>query len=78
MNFCIIIQLQYFDNTGNNRENLSLPMGSPESAPPIPQRDSRPKSQGFSTTPTAVTDQTVRTPTRGSADYSSLPSLKTR
>lgn len=62
---------------GNNRENLTLPTGSPELAPPIPQRDSRPKSQGFNSTPANV-DLSVRTPTRGSADYSSLPSLKSR
>ncbi|CAG9773050.1 unnamed protein product [Ceutorhynchus assimilis] len=55
-----------------NRENLSLPMG----APPIPQRDSRPRSQGFSNT--SFSD--LRTPTRCPLEYSSssLPSMKSR
>ncbi|KRT79531.1 hypothetical protein AMK59_7369 [Oryctes borbonicus] len=59
-----------------NRENLSLPMNNISvNAPPIPQRDSRPRSQGFN----ANYIETVKTPTRGSADYSSLPSnLKSR
>lgn len=46
-------------------------------APPIPQRENRPRSQGFSTTPTNPVDS-VRTPTRGSVDYSSLPPMKSR
>ncbi|XP_076266616.1 dedicator of cytokinesis spg isoform X4 [Rhynchophorus ferrugineus] len=57
-----------------NRENLSLPMGN--TAPPIPQRESRPRSQGFSNT--SFSD--LRTPTRGPLEYSSssLPSMKSR
>lgn len=46
-------------------------------APPIPQRDNRPRSQGFTTTPTNPLE-CVRTPTRGSVDYSSLPAMKSR
>ncbi|XP_030749885.1 dedicator of cytokinesis protein 3 isoform X2 [Sitophilus oryzae] len=57
-----------------NRENLSLPTGT--IAPPIPQRECRPKSQGFNNT--SFSD--LRTPTRGPLEYSSssLPSMKSR
>lgn len=44
-------------------------------APRIPQRDSRPKSQGFNANNHV---EVARTPTRGSTDYSSLPSMKNR
>nr|XP_022902417.1 dedicator of cytokinesis protein 3 isoform X2 [Onthophagus taurus] len=59
-----------------SRDNLSLPMNNASTsvAPPIPQRESRPRSQGFN-----MCYEGIRTPTRGSADYSSLPSnLKSR
>ncbi|KAL1512882.1 hypothetical protein ABEB36_002392 [Hypothenemus hampei] len=57
-----------------NRENLSLPMGS--TAPPIPHRDNRPRSQGFNNT--SFSD--LRTPTRCPLEYNSasLPSMKSR
>ncbi|XP_065173337.1 dedicator of cytokinesis protein 3 isoform X2 [Atheta coriaria] len=58
-----------------SRENLTLPMmSSAINAPPIPQRDARPRSQGFSNSYMEI----ARTPTRGSADYSSLPPIKSR
>lgn len=62
------------DKPGLNRDNLSLPMGA--TAPPIPQRESRPRSQGFNNT--SFSD--LRTPTRGPLEYSSssLPSMKSR
>ncbi|CAH1968130.1 unnamed protein product [Acanthoscelides obtectus] len=58
-----------------SRENLTLPMNN--SAPPIPQRgEIRPRSQGFNNSCFAE----LRTPTRGSLEYSSssLPSMKSR
>uniref|UniRef100_A0A6P7GBE9 Dedicator of cytokinesis protein 3 n=1 Tax=Diabrotica virgifera virgifera TaxID=50390 RepID=A0A6P7GBE9_DIAVI len=59
-----------------NRENLSLPMPITPIAPPIPQRECRPRSQGFSNTSFAE----LRTPTRGPLEYNSasLPSMKSR
>ncbi|KAJ8929040.1 hypothetical protein NQ314_018309 [Rhamnusium bicolor] len=60
-----------------SRENLSLPMPvNNNTAPPIPQRESRPRSQGFNNT--SYSD--LRTPTRGPLEYnsSSLPSMKSR
>ncbi|XP_049823045.1 dedicator of cytokinesis protein 3 isoform X2 [Aethina tumida] len=60
-----------------DRQNLTLPMVSSTTAPPIPQRESnRPRSQGFNNT--SFTD--IRTPTRTSLDYntSSLPTMKSR
>ncbi|XP_074036384.1 dedicator of cytokinesis spg isoform X2 [Leptinotarsa decemlineata] len=59
-----------------SRENLSLPMAITNNAPPIPQRENRPRSQGFNNT--SFTE--LRTPTRGPLDYnsSSLPSMKSR
>lgn len=59
----------------SNRENLTLPMmSSANTAPPIPQRELRPRSQGFNTN-----FSEVQTPTRG-LDYntSSLPLMKNR
>lgn len=67
-----------------SRENLTLPMmssttlnnnNSNNNVPRIPQRDSRPKSQGYNTSNHV---DVVRTPTRDSTDYSSLPSMKNR
>ncbi|KAJ8941123.1 hypothetical protein NQ318_007705 [Aromia moschata] len=59
-----------------SRENLTLPMPINNTAPPIPQRESRPRSQGFNNT--SYSD--LRTPTRGPLEYnsSSLPSMKSR
>ncbi|XP_060529581.1 dedicator of cytokinesis protein 3 isoform X2 [Cylas formicarius] len=59
-----------------SRENLSLPMGNMITAPPIPQRESRPRSQGFNGTNATE----LRTPTRGTAEYNSisLPSIRNR
>lgn len=68
------------DRVGANRDNLTLsmmPNNSLITVPPIPQRENRPRSQGFNTTPTNPMDL-VRTPTRGSVDYSSLPPMKSR
>lgn len=60
------------------RENLSLPMGLPinNGAPPIPLRECRPRSQGFSNS--NFTE--LKTPTRGPLEYNSasLPSMKSR
>ncbi|KAF2896229.1 hypothetical protein ILUMI_09945 [Ignelater luminosus] len=71
--------MEFLDRLGPSRENLTLPMmtNTSNTAPPIPQRENRPRSQGFSTTPTNPVDS-VRTPTRGSVDYSSLPPMKSR
>lgn len=72
-NFSSFTKKETCDRAVLNRENLTLPMvPSDGNAPPIPQRESRPRSQGFNTV------DAVRTPTRGSADYSSLPSMKSR
>ncbi|XP_050303860.1 dedicator of cytokinesis protein 3 isoform X2 [Anthonomus grandis grandis] len=61
-----------------SRDNLSLPMGAGggTTAPPIPQRECRPRSQGFNNT--SFSD--LRTPTRCHLEYScsSLPSMKSR
>ncbi|XP_017786650.1 PREDICTED: dedicator of cytokinesis protein 3 isoform X2 [Nicrophorus vespilloides] len=66
------------DKNTLSRENLTLPMmshgGNNSSAPPIPHRDNRPRSQGFTNTYMEI----AKTPTRSSTDYSSLPSLKSR
>ncbi|XP_031345086.1 dedicator of cytokinesis protein 3 isoform X3 [Photinus pyralis] len=67
--------MEFLDRLGPSRENLTLPMVS--TAPPIPQRENRPRSQGYNTTPTNPLDS-ARTPTRGSVDYSSLPPMKSR
>ncbi|KAJ8981636.1 hypothetical protein NQ317_000864 [Molorchus minor] len=59
-----------------SRENLTLPMPINNVAPPIPQRESRPRSQGFNNT--SFSD--LRTPTKCPSEYnsSSLPSMKSR
>ncbi|XP_018335626.1 dedicator of cytokinesis protein 3 [Agrilus planipennis] len=69
--------VEFLDKIGPSRENLTLPMvfNNNDSAPPIPQRENRPRSQGYSMTPTSSAE-CVRTPTRGNVDYNSLPSLK--
>ncbi|XP_033610429.1 dedicator of cytokinesis protein 3 isoform X2 [Cryptotermes secundus] len=53
----------------SHRESLTLPP-----PPPIPQRESRPRSAGY--TMTANSDTLARTPTRGGNDYSSLPVMR--
>lgn len=50
----------------SHRESLTL-----LPPPPIPQRETRPRSAGY--TVTANCDTLARTPTRGGNDYSSLP-----
>ncbi|XP_066149763.1 dedicator of cytokinesis protein 3 isoform X2 [Euwallacea fornicatus] len=56
-----------------NRDHLSLPMG----APPVPQRECRPRSQGFNNN---ASFSDLRTPTRCPLEYNggSLPSMKSR
>jgi len=54
---------------GSHRESLTLPP-----PPPIPQRETRPRSAGYAMT--ANTDTLARTPTRGGNDYSSLPVMR--
>ncbi|XP_044271519.1 dedicator of cytokinesis protein 3 isoform X2 [Tribolium madens] len=53
------------------RENLTLPMAT--TAPPIPQRELRPRSQGFTNN-----FSEAQTPTRLDYNTSSLPLMKTR
>ena len=57
--------------TAGHRESLTLP----PPPPPIPQRETRPRSAGY--TMASNTDTLARTPTRGGADYSSLPVMRT-
>ncbi|XP_015839076.1 dedicator of cytokinesis protein 3 isoform X1 [Tribolium castaneum] len=54
------------------RENLTLPMAT-TTAPPIPQRELRPRSQGFTNN-----FSEAQTPTRLDYNTSSLPLMKTR
>ncbi|KAK9889845.1 hypothetical protein WA026_007208 [Henosepilachna vigintioctopunctata] len=58
-----------------SREALGLSLPITSTAPPIPQRENRPKSQGFNNLFCEV-----HTPTRGQFEYnsSSLPSFKSR
>ncbi|XP_021925130.1 dedicator of cytokinesis protein 3 isoform X3 [Zootermopsis nevadensis] len=53
----------------SHRESLTLPP-----PPPIPQRETRPRSAGY--TMSSNTDTLARTPTRGGNDYSSLPVMR--
>uniref|UniRef100_A0AAR5PSM5 Dedicator of cytokinesis protein 3 n=1 Tax=Dendroctonus ponderosae TaxID=77166 RepID=A0AAR5PSM5_DENPD len=71
---CVYTKSNDVERPSLNRENLSLPMGSV--APPIPQRECRPRSQGFNNT--SFSD--LRTPTRCPMEYNSasLPSMKSR
>jgi hypothetical protein len=71
-----VLSRQENERAPPNRENLTLPMMSNSTtAPPIPQRELRPRSQGFNNT--SFTE--AQTPTRG-LDYntSSLPLMKSR
>lgn len=70
-----IFDFQENERAMPSRETLGLSLPSAINAPPIPQRENRPKSQGFSNLFCEV-----HTPTRGPFEYnsSSLPSFKSR